>query len=392
MKLATKRYGTRFLMFGGFLCVVCANPLWVRAQTPTGDCIDYNGHVVRCSVRPGGGSSGGEPTYTGPTEAEIKAEQAREAERARLAAEQRKWAAEHRADEERRQQEHDEWLRSVASAAGSLKGVSTDDGQLKGVSGGNTNFFGLKGVSPEEAASDPNFGIKTGEPGGTPQSVQGAWQQLHCAAAFAGDAVADLKKIETGEAGASELDEIHFVAGQASAVMHGGPVTVDTSTCAGSGPMPVNLSSADIARETPVIDGLLTRTIHDADTYVASQQKADALRQRLETLKAQSAAPDAQRPASGPDSKPPAAPATQNPPLRADQQQKANESKKSDYLALLRETQRALNDANSQKISSQADADRVEKQTQAIMAGQFSPPSSGTQSQPQKKKMLRGDQ
>lgn len=198
---------------------------------------------------------------------------------------------------------------------------------------------------------------------------------MHCAAEFAGDAVADLKRIESGEAGPSELDEIHFVAGQASAVMHGGPVTVECS------PAPaIDLSRGpDPSQEMPIIDGILKRTVHDADTYVAAQQKADALRQKLDALRAQNAAPATHKPASAPNpaATPSPAPTAQNPPLSADQQrinevyQQQKKNERPDYYALLRETQRALNEANSQKVSSQADADRVQKETQAIMAGQF---------------------
>lgn len=365
------------------------------APVDTGTCVlgtdqggDGRPHPCSDFNRSRGSSSSN--TYSGPSAADIEAQRAREAEQARLADAQRRLAEQQRRDAERREQEHKAWMDSVAAAAGDLKGVSTDDMGLKGV-GGNTNFFGLKGVSPDEAGSM----IKTGEPEGTPHSVTGAWQQLHCAAELANDAVADLKKIESGEAGASELDEIHFVAGQAGAVMHGGQVTVDTSTCAGAGPMPVKLSSADLARETPVIDRLLTRTVHDADTYVAAQQKADALRQKLDALKAQHPAPAAQQPASASNPTAASSPAStaQSPPIStyqqqinaAVQQQKAYQKSHADYYALLLATQRALNEANSQKISSQADADKVPKETQAIMAGQFTATSTSVQSQTQKK-------
>lgn len=373
-----------------FILVAAPWAMRARAQDTDWTTCYVNGRDYprdSCECQGTCGSSSRNNSYSGPSAAEIDAEREREAEQQRLAEAERKLAEQQRLDEERRKQEQEEWERSVAEAAGSLKGVSTDDMGLKGVD--DTASFGLKGVSPDEAASNPQFGIKTGALSGSPHSVQGAWRQLHCAAEFAGDAVADLKRIETGQADARELDEIKFVVGQASAVIHGGTVTVDTSTCGGTGPMPVKLTSMSLAHEAPVIDGLLTRTVHDAETYVASRQKADALRQKLSTLKAENPASNAQGPAStsNPAVKPLPAPTGQNRQLSADQQhinevyreQRENESRKSDYLALLRETQRALNEANSQKISSQSDAEKVEKETQAILAGQFSTSSSNNQ-------------
>jgi hypothetical protein len=45
----------------------------------------------------------------------------------------------------------------------------------------------------------------------------------------------------------------------------------------------------------------------------------------------------------------------------------------------------ALNEANSQKIASSADAERVQKETRAIMAGQLTNTAGGTQNRAQKK-------
>lgn len=392
------RFQVWLLASCGAALVCCAAP--ARAQTevermcgdgsyhPAGfNCTAYlcsNGWAQSHGLGYRCGSSGGAPS--GPSAAEIEAERERAAERKRLADLADADRKQQQLDAERRQREHDEWMRSLNDAVGSLKGVSTDDMGLKGV-GGQTDFFGLKGVSPDEASSM----IKTGEPEGSPHSVTGAWQQLHCAAELAGDAIADLSKIETGAADARELDEIKFVAGQASAVMNGGTVTVE---CAPAPPMNVHLTSSDIERQTPIMDGLLKRAVHDAQTYVESTQRADGLRQQLDTLKAQRAAPAAQQPISSPAAAPAPTPQTspgfsqsadQQKINTAIQQQKAYQKSHEDYYALLRETQRALNDANSQKISSQADADKVQKETQAILAGQFTATSTSTQSQAQKK-------
>lgn len=167
-----------------FFSVVLSCAIPARTQTveedrcadgtlqPPGTCVAHlcrsgwaqsHGYGARC------GSAGSNGANSGPSAAESEAEREREAEQARLAEAQRKLAEQQRLDAERRQREHEEWERSVAEAAGSLKGVSTDDTELKGV-GGQTDFFGLKGVSPDEAGSM----IKTGEPGGPSHSVMGA--------------------------------------------------------------------------------------------------------------------------------------------------------------------------------------------------------------------------
>lgn len=330
------------------------------------------------------GSSGN--VSTGPSAAELEAErEAREAEQRRIAEEeQRKVAEQQRLDAERKQREHDEWVRSRDDAYSSLKGVSVDDMDLKGV-GGQTNFFGLKGFSPDEASAT----IKTDAPDAAPHSVTGAWQQLHCAAELASDVVADMKKIETGVAAVRELDEIKFVAGQASTSLSGGQITVE---CSAAPPLNVHLSGSDIERQMPVLNGLVTRAVSDAQTYVNSMQKVDELRRKLDALKAQKAVPAPQQPNSTPQN----APASTSQPgsgfsqsaeqqkiNEAIQQQKEYQKSHEDYYALLREVQRALNEANSQKIASQADADKVQKETQAILSGHIPSAPGATQSQVQ---------
>jgi hypothetical protein len=375
------------------LCAVillCTVPRCVHAQTveaqrcadgtllpPNGNCRAYlcgRGWAQSHGLGYLCGASGA-PPY-GPSAAAIEAERAQQRarrqqadEQRRLAEQQRKFAEEQRLEREKKEQEREAWEASVKRDAERLKGPSTDDGQLKGV-GANSNFFGLKGVSPEEATSNPNYGIRTGGLKGSPYRVSGAWEQLHCAATFLGDALTDLKKIETGEADARELDEIKFIAGKAGAIMHGGTVKA-TGECPPTGPMPIRLRGPQLAHEAHVVDGLLPRTVRDAETYVASRQKADALRQRLDTLKKATTTEKTTVPPAPPIQK------GQTFSRSADQRritavyrvQKENERKKSNYLALLLTTQRALNEANSQKIASAADAEKVAKETQAILAG-----------------------
>ncbi|MFZ0707687.1 MAG: hypothetical protein WAM71_18950, partial [Candidatus Korobacteraceae bacterium] len=116
---------------------------------------------------------------------------------------------------------------------------------------------------------------------------------------------------------------------------------------------------------------------------------------------AQQSAPDAQPPAGAvKDSaaqptqpKPGPSPSANQQDINAIyRQQKENEKKKTDYLALLLETQRALNDVNSQKIASAADAEKVQKEAQTIMAGQLPGGTSGPQSQTKRSVVPDGEQ
>ncbi len=397
MTLRITKSSAIILIAGIVVLAPCLSRRLVHAQdtptvVPTGNCCcDAAGHTVRCSAR-SSGSSGGS-TYSGLSDAEIKAEHDRELERQRLADEQRKLVEEQQREAEQEKRQEEEWKQSVAEAAASLKGVSNDNMVLKGTT---DNTFGLKGVSPEEAAASSLYGIKARAPDNYSRDVSTAWKQVHCAAELTNYAVADLEKIETGAADDRELDEIKYLAGEASNSLHGNPVGVQ---CSAAPPMP-SVKAADPAQLAPIMDKLLTRTVQDAETIVTSRQKAEVLQQKIADLNAQRSALKAQPPAAA--KKEPAAQRAKPAPgssLSADQQhindvyqqQKENEKKKTDYLALLLETQRALNDVNSQKITSAADAERVQKETQAIMAGQLPSGPSGSQSQTQKKKVPGGD-
>ncbi|HEV2135782.1 MAG TPA: hypothetical protein VGR47_16210 [Terracidiphilus sp.] len=370
------------VLFAGIAMVFCVISQRLHAQTPTGDCIDYNGHVVRCSAGSGGSSDGS--NYSGPSEAEIQAQRAKEEEQHRLIELERQQKLEEDREAAERAKAEEEWRAGVADAASHLKGVTADNMQLKGI---GDSTFGLKGVSPEEAAGNPNYGIKARSADSNQRDVITAWKQLHCSAELANYAVEDVHKIATGDADARELDEVKYLAGEAMEALHGNPIGVQCSSAP-----PVHFTTTpDPQRLTPVYGEILKRTVRDGEALVASREKVESLKKQLADLQAQAAIRYGPKRQPGSDA---GTPNERNQESGTDQpqkgeanaQQKAQMQKKPDYLELLRATQRALNEANSEAIRSTADIARVHKETEAIMSGQFSSTAPGNQGQATKGK------
>lgn len=365
------------------LAVAVSAPVLAQDPTavPTGDCIDYNGHVVRCSAGSGGSDGGYDP---GPSVAEIQAQKAREAEKQRLIELERQQQLEEQREAAERARAEEEWEAGVADAASHLKGVSADNMELKGV---DSSSFGLKGVSPEQAGGNPEYGIKARSRDADSRDVSTAWKQLHCSAELANYAVEDVHKIATGEADGRELDEVKYLAGEAMEALHGNPIGVQCS----SAPAVHFATTPDPQRLAPLYGGILTRTVRDGETLVASREKVESLKKQLADLRAQAAIryepkrqPDADTPT--PNERNQEADAGQQKKGEAGAQPKAQMQKKPDYLELLRATQRALNEANSEAIRSTADIARVHKETEAIMAGQFtSTPANGQGQAPKRR-------
>jgi hypothetical protein len=364
----------KFMAVAGLALLCSTLPLAAQSTptaVPTGECCcDASGHVVRCSAR-SSGSSGSSSSYSGPSAAEIEAERAREAERKRLADLQEQQEQQRLRDEARKKQEEEDWKNGVKAAAASLKGVSPDNMQLKGE---NSASFGLKGVSSADASTQ----IKLHTPGGARGDVSTAWQQLHCSAEIMSYAVADVQKIANGEADARELDEVKYLANEASNALHGNAPRVACSTA----PSISFTRAPDPAKLASVYEGLITRTVNDAENIVSSRQKAQELRQQLDDLKTKAKTPTGSQ-AEAPQKTPPTSQTSsqsgQNANPTADQQhinevyqqQKKNEQKKSDDLALIREIQRQLNKVNSQKLASAADADKVQQETKKLLNGEL---------------------
>lgn len=388
----TQRYPFRYVIW---LATVAGSVLWVSPQLFSQRCTSAQptycpstGRTIpagtpcdkldsMCPAGNGGGSSN-----PGPSEAEIEAQRKRAAEELLKQLEHQQQIEEQRQAAERARAEA-EWKAGVADAAAHLKGVSPDNMQLKGV---DSSTFGLKGVSPEEAVGNPAYGIKARSADSDNRDVSTGWQQLHCSAELANFAVEDVHKIATGEVDARELDEVKYLAGQAMEALHGNPVGVQCSSAP-----PMHLASHPDPRQlTPVYEKILTRAVHDGETLVASRQKAEILKTQLADLKAQ--ATSRYQPPQETSSNDPAS-AAQNPVQGIDQlhkdqassQQNPGEQKRPDYLELLRQTQRALNEANSEAIHSAADIAKVHEETQAILAGQLPSTSSSTQNPALKK-------
>jgi hypothetical protein len=350
---------------------------------PTGICAGGGRPAGPCTPR---GSSGGSDGsyYPGPSEAEIQAQRAKEEEQHRLIELERQQKLEEDREAAERAKAEAEWKAGVADAASHLKGVSADNMQLKGI---DSSTFGLKGVSPEEAAANPDHGIKARSADADNRDVSTAWKQLHCSAELANYAVEDVHKIATGEADARELDEVKYLAGEAMEALHGNPIGVQCSSAP-----PVHFATTpDPQRLTPVYGEILKRTIRDGETLVASREKVESLKKQLADLRTE--ATSQYQPRREPSSAK-AALTAESPKANADRQakaetgseQKAPQAGKPDYLALLRATQRALNEANSQAIRSTADIARVHQETEEILAGKFSGTPAGNQGQATKRK------
>lgn len=381
------RASTQFLMIAGLLCGIGAASQWLRAQddptpVPTGICAGGGRAAGPCTS---GGSSGGSDGsyYSGPSEAEIQAQRAKEEAEHRLIELERQQQLEEQREAAERAAAELEWKAGVADAASHLKGVSADNMGLKGV---DSSTFGLKGVSPDEAAGNPEYGIKARSPDSDNRDVSTAWKQLHCSAELANYAVEDVHKIATGEADARELDEVKYMANEAMEALHGNPIGVQCS----SAPPVIFATNPDPQRMGPAYEKILTRTVHDGETLVASRQKAEALKKQLTDLQAQAASqyqPRRERPgnAGAPNGQSPTPDADRQHKATATSQHKEQGTKKPNYLELLRTTQIALNQANSEAIRSAADIAKVHEETQAILAGQLPSTSSSTQNQTQKK-------
>jgi hypothetical protein len=357
-----------------FVCCITAT-LMTWAQNPTvaycpdGTRVRY-GDPCPSSSR----STGTASTNSASSAAEMEAETARK----RMEELQRQQEEQRRLEEEKKRKEQEKRKSDVADAAAHLKGVSPDNMQLKGE---NSASLGLKGVSSGDASTQIHL-RSPGEPTG---DVSTAWQQLHCSAEIMGYAVADVQKIASGEADARELDEVKYLANEASNALHGNAPRVACSTAPS-----INFARApDPAKLASVYEGLITRTVNDAQNIVAARQKAQELQQQLGDLKAKAKTPTGSQTETV--QKSPAASQApsqtgQNANLTADQQhinevyqqQKKNEQKKSDDLALLRAIQAHLNEVNSRMIASAADADKVQQETKKLLNGEL-PDSSNHQ-------------
>jgi hypothetical protein len=359
------RFASESSIFLGM--VVLLSTLPSSAQTPTGMCCcDAHGHAVRCTARSGNTGSDSS-SYSGPSDAEIEAEHQREAERKRLEELQRQQEIERQRQEAEQERARQEWLAAVKDAAGHLKGVSQGGTGLKGVSG-NTAFFGLKGVSPDEAAAN----INTTSPDRTFRDVSTASKQLTCAADITNYALKHVSSLIAGAGSQADLDEIKYLAGEASNALQGNPIGVQ---CNSSGALRFT-KAPDLKTITPAYKARLDKMIGDSQALYSAeqqaslaQQKIDDAKKRMDDLKAQRGHEAAEKSTDSQSSTKPGssngdstvdkAYAEQRAWQQKDQErinqvyeeQKKLQQQQFDALALLRKAQAEYNAVNSQKVS-----------------------------------------
>lgn len=364
-----------FLILSGILALPAIS---AQAQEPvsTGICVTptYAGGDGRPHPCSSGGSSGssrhtsGGNTYSGPSPAEIEAEREREAEKKRLEKLQQQMEQERLAREAEQKKAQEDFVMAVKKAAGELKGVPHDGSGLKGISGGNTAFFGLKGVSPNEAAAN----MKTAGPDRTSRDVSTASKQLTCAADITNYALEHVSSLVSGTGSQADLDEIKYLAGEAANALQGNPIGVQCNSSAA-----LRFSKKpDLKTIAPAYKARLDKMIGDSQALYKAEQQAALVQQKIaetrkqvDELKAQRASPGAQPSTDSPSATKPASAGGDQAVDKAYAEQKAwqqkdrekinqvyEEQKKlqqqqSDALALLRKAQAEYNAVNSQKVS-----------------------------------------
>lgn len=370
-----------------------------HAQDPvsTGICVTptYAGGDGRPHPCSSSGSSSssrrnrGDSTYSGPSPAEIEAERERQAEKKRLEEIQRQMEQERLQREAEEKKAQEDFVMAVRRAAGELKGVSHDDPGLEGVSSGNTAFFGLKGVSPDEAAAN----IDTASPDHASRDVSTASKQLTCAADITSYALKHVSNLVAGKGTQSDLDEIKYLAGEASNALQGNPIGVQ---CNSSSALRFT-KSPDLKTIAPAYKAGLDKMVRDTlalynaeQQSALAQQKVDDAKKRMDELKAQRAtqlalpSTDSQLStksvsANGEIDK---AYAEQKARQQKDQgnidqiyqEQKKLQQQQFDALALLRKAQAEYNAVNSQKVSETRAATQDVKNLSALESGNVPQP------------------
>ncbi len=267
-------------------------------------------------------------------------------------------------------------------AGNQLKGVSHGDMGLKGVDG-NTDFFGLKGVSPEEAGA----AIETAPPDASSRDVSTTTKQLTCAADITNYALKHVSNIVSGTGSQTDMDEIKYLAGEAVNALQGDPIGVQ---CKSSGLLKFT-KAPDLKTITPAYKAALNKMVRESQNLYTTDQQAATARRKLDDakkrvgdLKNQQAAQNSQRPAASQASPKPTGEAAADKAYaeqkawqeRNQQQinqvyevQKKLHQQQFDALALLRKAQAELNAVNSQKMSETRAATQDVKQISSLESG-----------------------
>ena len=226
-------------------------------------------------------STGGYTQYSGAAAAQ--AERTRE-QQARLKAEALKLKAAERIEEIAQKRHEAElekarqaWLAAVRSAARDLKDVSHDSTGLKSVGGENSPTFGLKGISPDEAAET----IDTASHDILSRPLRTASRRLTCAADISHYLIQHVSRLISDSATTADMDEIQYLASQASNAMMGNSVGVKChSTDAFRFPhtSDMNKLAADYKAATH-------RLVRDSQSLYDAQRDAAAARWKVSRAK-----------------------------------------------------------------------------------------------------------
>lgn len=171
----------------------------------------------------------------------------------------------------KKKQEQEAFQAQAKDAASKLKGVSPDTLHLKG---GNTAFFGLKGISP----SDASTAIKTNPPDKSDRDVSTAEKQLLCAADISKRVFTHALNLANGIGNKDDLDEIKYLAGEAANALQGQSVGVQ---CNSSGSLTFT-KTADPRTITPMYKAALDIVVRDSEKLYFLQQHAGTARQNAE--------------------------------------------------------------------------------------------------------------
>jgi len=219
--------------------------------------------------------SEGSQSGSGDGQRQQEEQQREEAERQRKLEEARRQEILRKQEAERR------WEEEKAVMLKSLKGVAPGDPQLKGV-GGNTPFFGLKGVEPKDS------GLKPVQPAGVSPSLLTAWKELRCAAVIAEASIGHGESATTP----ADVQEIHYLAGQAMTALNGGKLEV---ACDPQAPNPTFHLASLPPRITVIYQAMFAIVEKKAEVLVLTRQqhplaraKTEAARKQVEALNQES--------------------------------------------------------------------------------------------------------
>lgn len=236
-------------------------------------CVDSHGNTVSCDSGSSSGSDNGgiifgllrllAPPHSSASSAELKAARERAAEQKRLEGLEREQKIEDEREQKERELEQQRFNQQVRALAGELKGV-----------GGNTDFFGLKGVSPDQASAM----INDTAPDVNRRDVSTASKQLTCANDISNYILGHVSRIVSGTGTAADMDEIKYLSGEAANALQGDPVGVQ---CNSSGALKFT-KAPDLKTLTPAYKTALGNLVRDSGTLYETDQQANTVRQKVD--------------------------------------------------------------------------------------------------------------